>query len=65
VQDIVDGLVVAAQRLANDVSRLAPGTGEQDRTATSHKGIGRAQPLLQDLVFVLGQQMDINGFSQA
>jgi hypothetical protein len=34
VQDIANGLVVAAQRIANDASRLATGTGEQDLTAT-------------------------------
>src|SRR5215471_9255611 len=63
VQDIADGLVVAAQGLANHAGRLTTGTGKQDLTASQHKGIGRAQPLLQGVLFVLGQWTDIDRFS--
>jgi hypothetical protein len=65
VQDVADGLIVAAQGLANQAGRLATGTGEQDLTATQDKGIGRAQPLLQGVLFVFGQRTDINGFFHA
>src|SRR5262245_27204856 len=60
VQDIADGLVVAAQGLANHAGRLTTGTSTQDLTASQHKGIGRAQPLLQGVLFVLGQWTDID-----
>src|SRR5262249_36887100 len=63
MQRIADGLVVAAQGLANHAGRLTTGTGEQDLTASQHKGIGRAQPLLQGVLFVLGQGTDIDRFS--
>src|SRR5215510_6826272 len=65
VEDVADRLIVASQRLANHAGCLAPGTGEQDLTATYDKGIGRLQALLQGLLFARGQQADINGFSHA
>src|SRR5262249_57689739 len=63
VQDIADSLIVAPQRLANHACGLAPSTGQEDLAATQHKGIGRAQPLLQSLLFALGQGTNVNGFS--
>ena len=49
--------------MGNDAGSLTAGTGQQDLTAAQHKGIGRPQPLLQGLLFVLGQRTDIDGFS--
>src|SRR3954469_9210820 len=63
MQDIADGLIVAPQCLANHAGRLAPGTGQEDLAATQHKGLGRTQPLLQGLLFALGQGTNVNGFS--
>src|SRR5262245_27130853 len=62
---IADGLIVAAQGLGSVAGRLAPRTGQQDLTATQHTRIGRAQPLLQGLLFVPGQRTDIDGFSHS
>jgi len=65
VDGIADGLIVAPQGLANDTGRLTAGTGQEDLAATSYKGLGRAQPLVEGLLFALGQRTDINGFSPA
>ncbi len=59
---VADGLIVAAKNLGNQAGRLATGTGQQDLTAAQYKSIGRPQPRLQGLPFVLGQWTDINGF---
>jgi hypothetical protein len=40
MQDIADGLIVAAQGLGNHPGRLAPGTGQQELTPAQHKRIG-------------------------
>ena len=63
MQRMADGLVVAAQGLANHAGRLTTGTGTQDVTASQRKGIGRAPSLLQGVLFVLGQWMDRERFS--
>src|SRR6188474_2717319 len=63
IKDIADRLIVAAQGLANHAGRLTTGTGKQDLATAQHKGIGRTQPLLQGVLFVLGQRTDIDRFS--
>ena len=51
MNDVADGLVVAAELLGDGAGGLAPCAGPQDLTAAQDEGIRRAQARIDGLLF--------------
>src|ERR687885_1386229 len=65
MNDIADGLIVAAEAVSNQAGMLAPCAAEQDLAAAKHEGIGRTQASIDCLLFSSGEGPHKDGSSHA